>query len=137
MITLPLVQPTIMIQFFIIFGSLFHQNPPLNMNFPIILIILMFYNIIFYLSHLHMIDYRVYRPHKNKITNKQITKRHVCSNAQRRMHVFRAIVWRDDRIFKVNIYNSRNGCAFIISSPIVRGPKAFQQNKTLLWDRFW
>jgi hypothetical protein len=37
------------------------------------------YNITFGPSYLNMIDYRVWRPHKNKITNKQITKRCVCN----------------------------------------------------------
>ncbi len=32
MITLPLAQPTIMIQFFIILSSLSHRNPPLNID---------------------------------------------------------------------------------------------------------
>ncbi len=45
MITLPLAQPTIMIQFLIIFNSISHKNPPLNINLPIILIFLIFYNI--------------------------------------------------------------------------------------------
>jgi hypothetical protein len=80
------------------------------------------------------IDYKVYRPHKNKITNKQITKKRVCNSVQRKVHVSRAIVWKDDRIFKVNIYNGRNGCTLIISCPIARRPKAFQQNKTLSWE---
>jgi hypothetical protein len=31
-ITLPLIQPTIMIQFLIILGSLLHKNPPLNID---------------------------------------------------------------------------------------------------------
>jgi hypothetical protein len=115
-----------MIQFLIILGSLFHKNPPLNLDLPIILILLIFYNITFVPSHPHMIDFRVYRPHKNKITNKQIMKRCVCSNVQRRVHVSRATIWRDDKIFKVNIYNGRNGCVLIISSPIARRPKAFQ-----------
>jgi hypothetical protein len=68
----------------------------------------------------------------NKITNKQITKRHVCRSVQRRVHVFKATIWSNDRIFKVNIYNNRNGCTLIIRSLIVRRTKAFQQNRTLL-----
>jgi hypothetical protein len=56
-------------------------------------------------------------------------KRRVCNNVQRRAHVSRAIVWRDDEIFKVNIYNGRNGCAFIINSPIIKRPKTFQRTK--------
>jgi len=59
------------------FGSFFHKNPPLNKDLPIILIFLILYNITFGLSHPHKIDYRVYMPHKNKITNKQVTKKHV------------------------------------------------------------
>ncbi len=136
MITLPLTQPTIMIQFLIIFSSLSHRNPPLNINLPIIFILLIFYNIPFGFSHLDMIDYKVYRSHKNKITNKQITKRHVCNSAQKRAHASSATIWKDDRIFKINIYNGRNGCAFIITSPIAKRPKAFQQNRILPWDRF-
>jgi hypothetical protein len=62
-------------------------------------------------------------------------KRHVCNSVQRRAHDFKAIVCKDDKIFKVNINNGRNGCTLIISSPIARRPKAFQQNKTLPWDR--
>jgi hypothetical protein len=45
---------------------------------------------------------------------------------QRRVHVSKAIIWRDDKIFKVNINNNENGCAFIISFLITRRPKAFQ-----------
>jgi hypothetical protein len=37
MITFPLIQPTIMIQFFIILSSFFHMNPPLNIDLLIIL----------------------------------------------------------------------------------------------------
>jgi hypothetical protein len=106
----------------------------LNIDLPIILIFLIFYNITFGPSHPHMIDCRVYRPHKNKITNKQVTKKLVCNSVQRRAHAFRATVWRDDKIFTVNIYNRRNGCTVIIISPIARRLKAFQQNKILLWE---
>ncbi len=126
MITFPLTQPTIMIQFLIIFSSLSHWNPPLNINLPITFILLIFYNITFSLSHPHRIDYNVYRLHKNKITNKQVTKRHVCNNAQRRAYASKATIWKDDKIFEVNIYNNRNGCKLIISFPIVRRSKAFQ-----------
>jgi len=140
-ITLPLVQPTIMIQILIIFGSLSHMNPPLNIDLPIIFIILISYNITFGPSHPHRIDCKVCTPHKNKITNKQVTKRRVFNSVQRRVHTSRAIVCRDDKIFKVNIYNDRNGSMFIINSPIARRhspiarrPKAFQQNKTLSWE---
>ncbi len=130
-IILPFVQPTIMIQFLIIFGSLSHMNPPLNTDLPIIFIILISYNITFGPSHPHRIDCRVCTSHKNKITNKQITKMRVCNSVQRTVHASKAIVCRDDKIFKVNIYNDRNGSMFIISSPIARGPKTLQQNKTL------
>jgi len=135
MITLPLAQPTIMIQFFIIFGSHSHKNPPLNIDFPLIIIFKISCNITFGLSHLDRLDYRVLRLHKNKIINKQVTKRCVCSSAQRRVHVSRPTLWRDDRIFRVNINNGRKGCVFIISPPIARRSKAFQQNKTLPWDK--
>ncbi len=123
MIILPLAQPIIMIQFLIIFGSLSHKNPPLNIDLPIILSILIFYNITFGPSHPHRIDCKVCRPHKNTITNKQVTKSHVWNSVQRNAHAFRAIVWRDDKIFRVNIYNLRNGCVLIISSLIARRPK--------------
>jgi hypothetical protein len=113
MITLPFVQPTIMTQFLIILSSLSHKNPPLNINLPLIFIFLIFY-VIFNPSHPHMIDCRVYRLHMNKISNKQVTKRHVCRSVQRRVHVFKATIWSNDKIFKVNIYNNRNGCTFII-----------------------
>jgi hypothetical protein len=63
--------------------------------------------------------------HKNKITSKQITKRCVCNNAQKKAHASRATIWRDDRTFNVNIYNGKNGCMLIISFPTVRGPKTF------------
>jgi hypothetical protein len=56
-----------------------HKNPPLNIDLPIILILLISYNIIFGPSHPHRIDYRVWRSHKNKITNRQVTKNHVCN----------------------------------------------------------
>jgi hypothetical protein len=56
-------------------------------------------------------------------------KRRVCNNAQIRAHVSRATIWRDDKIFKVNIYNGRNGCALIINSPIARRPKGFQRTE--------
>ncbi len=125
MITLPLVQPTIMIQFFIIFNSLSHKNPTLNINLPIIFIFLVFYNITFSPSHPHKIDCRVHKPHKNKITNKQVTKKLICNSVQRKAHASKATIWKDDKIFKVNIYNGRNGCTLIISSPIARRPKAF------------
>jgi len=59
MITFPLIEPTIMIQFLIIFASLFHKNPPLNMDLPIILILLIFYNITFSLSHPYRINCKV------------------------------------------------------------------------------
>jgi hypothetical protein len=59
MITFPLTQPTIMIQFFIIIGSLSHRNPPLNIDLPITLVFLISYNITFGPSHLNWIDYRV------------------------------------------------------------------------------
>jgi hypothetical protein len=59
MITFPFVQPTIMIQFLIILGSLSDKNPPLTIDLPIILILLIFYNITFDPSHLNMIDYEV------------------------------------------------------------------------------
>jgi hypothetical protein len=121
-----LVQPIITIQFLIILGSLSHKNPPLNIKFPTILILLISYNITFNISHPHMIEFRVSKPHKNKITNKQIMKGCVCNNAKKRVHASRATVWKDDTIFRVNIYNGRNGCEFIISSPIIRRPKAFQ-----------
>jgi len=62
-------------------------------------------------------------------------KRHVCSNVQRRAHASRPTIWRDDVIFKVNINNGKNGCTLIINFLIARRPKAFQQNKTLPWDR--
>jgi hypothetical protein len=58
-ITLPLSQPTIMIQFLIILGSLSHMNPPLNIDFPIIFILLISYNITFSPSHLNRIDCKV------------------------------------------------------------------------------
>jgi len=51
-------------------------------------------------------------------------------------HVSRPTIWKDDEIFRVNINNGMNGCTFIISSPIAKRPKAFQQNRTLPWDRF-
>jgi hypothetical protein len=73
-----------------------------------------------------MMDFRVYKSHKNKITNKQVMKRRVCNSVQRRAHASRATVWKDDKIFKINIYNNRNGCALIKSSPIVKRPKTFQ-----------
>ncbi len=110
MITLPFVQPTIMTQFLIIFDSLSHKNPPLNINLPIILIFLIFY-ITSSPSPPHKIDGRVYSLHMNKITNKQVTKKCVCKNVQRRVHVFKATIWSNDKIFTVNIYNIRNGCA--------------------------
>jgi hypothetical protein len=125
-ITLPLAWPIIMIQFLIILGSLFHRNPPLNINFPMILIFLISYNITFGSSHPNRIDYRAWRLHKNKTTNKQVTKMHVCGSVQRRVHASRPIVWRDDKIFRVNINNGGNGCMFIISFPIAKRPKAFQ-----------
>jgi hypothetical protein len=59
MITLPLAQPTIMIQFFIILGFLSQNNPPVNIDLPVIFIFLIFYNITFGLSHPNMIGYRV------------------------------------------------------------------------------
>jgi len=127
-------QPTIMIQILIILGSLSHRNLALNINLPIILIFLISYNITFGPSHQDIIDYKVSRLHKNKITSKQVTKRRVCSNAQRRVHVSKPTIWRDDKIFKVNINNGRKGCVLIISLLIARRPKAFQQNKTLPWD---
>jgi hypothetical protein len=135
MITFPLAQPTIMMQFLIILGSFYHRNSPLNIDLPTTFILLISYNIIFGPSHLHKIDFRVYMPHKNQITSKQITKRHVCSSAQRRAHASKATIWTDDKIFRVNIYNNRNGCTFIINFPIARRPKAFQYNITLPWDR--
>jgi hypothetical protein len=107
----------------------------LNIDLPIILILLIFYNITFGPSHPHRIDFKVYRRHKNKITNKQITKRCVCNSVLKKAHVSKVTIWRDDKIFGVNIYNSRNGHALIISFPIVRRPKAFQYNRTLPWDR--
>ncbi len=58
---------------FIIIGSLSHNNPPLNIDLPLILIFLISYNIAFNPSHPHKIDIKVYKPHKNKITNKQVT----------------------------------------------------------------
>ncbi len=137
MIFLPLAQPIIMIQIFIIFGSLSHKNPPLNIDLPIILIFLILYNITFDLSHPHKIDYRVCMPHNNIIPNKQVTKRHVCSSPQRRAHASKVVVWRDDKIFKVKSNNNKNGCTLIINFPIVKRPKAFQQNRTLLWDKSW
>ncbi len=91
-ITLPLAQPTIMIQVHNILGSFSHKNPPLNINLPIILILLMSYNITFDPSHPHKINFRDYRLHKNKITNKQVMKRRVCNSVQRRAHASRAIV---------------------------------------------
>jgi hypothetical protein len=124
MIILPLAQPTIMTQFLIIFGSFSHKNPTLNIDL-IILILLIPYNITFNPTHTHRIDCKVCKSHKNKITSQQITKRCVCNSVQRRAHAFRAIVWKVDRIFWVNIYNSRNGCKLIISSPIARRPKTF------------
>ncbi len=84
MITLPFAQPTIMIQFLIILGSFSHKNPPLNINVPIILILLIFHNITFGPSHPHRIDFRVSKLHKNKIISKQVTKRHVCNSTQER-----------------------------------------------------
>jgi hypothetical protein len=48
----------------------------LNIDLPINFIFLIFY-ITFSPSHPHRIDCRVYRPHMNKITNKQVTKRRV------------------------------------------------------------
>jgi hypothetical protein len=57
-------------------------------------------------------------------------KRCVCNNVQRRAHAYKPTIWRDDKIFKVNINNNTNGCTLIINSPIARRPKAFQQNKT-------
>jgi hypothetical protein len=80
-ITLPLAQPTIMMQFLIILGSFSHRNPPLNIDLPTTFILLISYNIIFNPSHPHKIDFRVYMLHKNKITNKQVMKRHVCGSA--------------------------------------------------------
>jgi hypothetical protein len=59
MITLPLAQPIIMIQFLVILGSLSHKNPPLSIDLPIIFILVIFFNITFSLSHPHKIDYRV------------------------------------------------------------------------------
>ncbi len=51
-----------------------------------------------------------------------------CSNK----HTFsRATIWRDDKIFRVNIYNGRNGCTLIISSLIDKRPKAFQRTELL------
>ncbi len=111
-----------MIQFLIILGSLSHMNPPLNIDLHIIIIFLISDNITFGPSHLDRIDCKVWSPHKNKTTSKQVTKRHVCNNAYRRAHAFRPTIWRDDKIFKVNINNKRNGCVLIISSPIVRRP---------------
>jgi hypothetical protein len=52
-------------------------------------------------------------------------KNDVCNNVQRKVHVSRAIVWRDDMIFRFNINNGRNGCTFIIRSSIARRPKTF------------
>jgi hypothetical protein len=124
-----------MIQIFIILGSLSHKNPPLNIDLPITLTFLIFYNITFDPSHPHRVDYMVCRLHNNKTTNKQVMKRHVYNSAQRRVHASRAIVWRDDKIFEVDIYNDRNGCMFIINSLIARRPKALQQNKIMSWDR--
>jgi hypothetical protein len=46
----------------------------LNIDLPIILIFLISYNITFGPSHLDMIDFKVWRLHKNKISNKQVTK---------------------------------------------------------------
>jgi hypothetical protein len=59
MITLPLVQPTIVIQFLIILGSLYNKNPQMNIYLLIIFILLISYNITFGPSYLKMIDYRV------------------------------------------------------------------------------
>jgi hypothetical protein len=106
MITLPLTQPTIMIQFLITLGSLSHKNPPLNIDLPLTLILLISYNIIFSPSHPHNIDFKVYKPHKNKITN----KRCVCNNVQKMAHAYRATVWRDVRIFKVNMGKTKLRC---------------------------
>jgi hypothetical protein len=76
---------------------------------PIIFIFLIFYNIAFNPSHPHRIDCRVYRLHKKKLpTNK--SQKHVCNSVQRRAHVYKTTVWKDDKIFKVNIYNGKNGC---------------------------
>ncbi len=86
MITLPLAQPRITIQFPIILGSLSHKNPSLNIDVPIIFILLISYNIIFGPSHPHRINFRVCMPHKNKIINKQVMKRRACNSAQRRPH---------------------------------------------------
>jgi hypothetical protein len=71
------------------------------------------------------IDFRVWRPHKNKIINKQVTKGHVCNSAHRMSQGFKPTIWKDDMIFRVNTNNNTNECVFIISSPIVRRPKAF------------
>ncbi len=115
MITFPLVQPTIMIQFLIILHSLSHMNPPLNINL-IIFIFLIFYNITFGLSHPYRIDHKVWRPQKNKNTKKQVMKRCVCSNVQRRAYASRPIVWKDDMILKtlwiINLYEIINTWLF-------------------------
>jgi hypothetical protein len=81
----------------------------------IIFIILISYNISFTPPHL---DYRIWKPHKNKITNKQVSKKHVCNNVQRRAHASRPTIWRDDKIFKVNIDNGTNGCTLLFISTI-------------------
>jgi len=81
MIILPLAQPTITIQFPIILGSLSHKNPPLNINVPIIFILLISYNITFDPSHPHRINFRVCMLHNNKIINKQVMKRRACNSA--------------------------------------------------------
>jgi hypothetical protein len=49
----------------------------------------------------------------------------ICSRGKNNKKASRPIVWRDDKIFRVNINNGTNGCAFIISFPIVKRPKTF------------
>jgi len=71
MITLPLVQPIITMQFLIILGSIFQRNPPLNIDLLTTFILLIFYNIIFDPSHPHKIDLRsTCRTRTKLLTNK-------------------------------------------------------------------
>jgi hypothetical protein len=59
----PFVHRTILIQFSIIPYFFFHGHPPLNMKMLKIFKVFILHNLIFYPSHLHMIQFWICKPH--------------------------------------------------------------------------
>ncbi len=85
---------------------------------------------------IHTIQVWICGLHQNKIAKAWISKWSVNSCFQGGLHVFRITTWSNNWVFRIKIDNGRNGTSHMISPPIVRRPKTFQEGWILRGKRF-